>query len=213
MKIYSVYDPEFKSYGQVMEGYDTSALVQTLKEKTPLPAGVEYVPEQPDLQALPITQEISDRLFGGMPIEMGYCNGHNTKLNCLEYHRDSEINMGTGAFILLVAKRGQIGEDGLLDTAEVKAFRAPAGVLVEVYAETLHYAPCSPKNGEGFQVLIVLPKGTNTEKPSFTPGNREDTLLTARNKWLLAHPDSDEAKGGAVIGLKGVNLDIAGDIG
>ena len=169
MKIYSVYDPEFKNYGQVMEGYDTSSLVRTLKEKTPLPAGVEYVPEQPDLQALPITGEISDRLFGGMPIEMGYCNGHNTKLNCLEYHRDSEINMGTGEFILLVAKRSQIGEDGLLDTAEVKAFRAPAGVLVEVYAETLHYAPCSPKVGEGFQVLIVLHKGTNTEKQSFTP--------------------------------------------
>lgn len=213
MKIYSVYDPEFKNYGQVMEGYDTSSLVRTLKEKTPLPAGVEYVPEQPDLQALPITGEISDRLFGGMPIQMGYCNGHNTKLNCLEYHRDSEINMGTGEFILLVAKRSQIGEDGLLDTAEVKAFRAPAGVLVEVYAETLHYAPCSPKVGEGFQVLIVLPKGTNTEKPSFAPKNREDTLLTARNKWLLAHPDSDEAKGGAAVGLKGVNLDIAGDIG
>ena len=71
----------------------------------------------------------------------------------------------------------------------------------------------SPKVGEGFQVLIVLPKGTNTEKPSFTPKNREDTLLTARNKWLLAHPDSDEAKGGADVGLKGVNLDIAGDIG
>ena len=68
MKIYSVYDPEFKNYGQVMEGYDTSSLVRTLKEKTPLPAGVEYVPEQPDLQALPITGEISDRLFGGMPI-------------------------------------------------------------------------------------------------------------------------------------------------
>ncbi len=213
MKIYSVYDPEFKNYGQVMEGYDTSSLVRTLKEKTPLPAGVEYVPEQPDLQALPITGEISDRLFGGMPIEMGYCNGHNTKLNCLEYHRDREINMGTGEFILLVAKRSQIGEDGLLDTAEVKAFRAPAGVLVEVYAETLHYAPCSPKTGEGFPVLIVLPKGTKTAKPSFAPKNREDTLLTARNKWLLAHPDSDEAKGGAAVGLKGVNLDIAGDIG
>lgn len=212
MKIYSVYDPEFQNYGQVVEGYDTASLVRTLQDKTPLPAGVEYVPEQPDLQALPIAKEISDRLFGGMPIEMGYCNGHNTKLNCLEYHRDSEVNLGTGEFILLVAKRGEIGADGLLDTALVKAFRAPAGVLVEVFAETLHYAPCSPKAGEGFRVLVVLPKGTNTDKPSFTPRNREDSLLTARNKWLLAHPESDEAKGGAVIGLKGVNLDIRDDI-
>lgn len=58
-------------------------------------------------------------------------------------------------------------------------------------------------------MLIVLPRGTNTEKPSFLPGNREDTLLTARNKWLLAHPESDEAKSGAVIGLKGENIDIS----
>ena len=36
--------------------------------------------------------------------------------------------------------------------------------------------------------------------------------MTARNKWLLAHPESDEAKGGAHIGLKGENIDIAGDL-
>ncbi len=212
MKIHSVYDPGFQSYGQVVEGYDTATLVQTLQEQTPLPEGVEYVPELAALQELPVAKELSARLYGGMPVELGYCNGHNTKLNCLEYHRDSEVNMGTGEFILLVAKRSQIGADGLLDTAGVKAFRAPAGVLVEIFADTLHYAPCSPKKGEGFKVLIVLPRGTNTAKPAFVPRNWEDTLLTARNKWLLAHPESDEAKGGAVVGLKGVNLDIADDI-
>lgn len=212
MKIYSVFDPEFKNYGQVVEGYDTTDLVKTLLDKTPLPDGVEYVPEQADLQALPVTGEIRDRLYGGMPVQMGYCNGHNTRLNCLEYHRDSEINMGTGEFILLVAKRGEIDDDGLLDTAKVRAFRAPAGVLVEVFAETLHYAPCSSRKADGFRVLIVLPMGTNTDKPSFTPKNREDTLMTARNKWLLAHPDSDEARNGAVVGLKGLNPDITDDI-
>ena len=34
------------------------------------------------------------------------------------------------------------------------------------------------------------------------------TTLTARNKWLLAHPDSSEAKTGAHIGLTGKNIDI-----
>jgi hypothetical protein len=57
-------------------------------------------------------------------------------------------------------------------------------------------------------VLVALPYGTNTAKPVFAPACREDSLLTARNKWLLAHPDSDEAKNGAVIGLKGKNIDI-----
>ena len=36
--------------------------------------------------------------------------------------------------------------------------------------------------------------------------------MTARNKWLLAHPDSAEARGGARIGLSGENIDIRKDI-
>jgi hypothetical protein len=94
----------------------------------------------------------------------------------------------------------------------VQAFRVPAGVLVEVFATTLHYAPCHTDPEKGFQVMVALPYGTNREKPDITPITREDTLLTARNKWLLAHPDSDEAKNGAVIGLKGANIDIADQI-
>jgi hypothetical protein len=33
--------------------------------------------------------------------------------------------------------------------------------------------------------------------------------MTARNKWLLAHPDSPEAQSGAVVGLAGPNIDLA----
>ena len=75
------------------------------------------------------------------------------------------------------------------------------------------YAPCHVDEAEGFRVAVVLPRGTNTAVPGAKPMNEEDSWLTARNKWLLAHPDSDEAKNGAHIGLKGVNIDIAGDIG
>ena len=212
MKIYSVNDPEFKEYGQIVTGIDVAPILKALEEHTPLPEGVEYVPEKAEIQSLDVTKVIADHVYGGMPIQMGYCNGHNTKLNCLEYHRDSEINLGTEDFILLLGKQGQIEDDGLFDTANTKAFLCPKGVMVEVFATSLHYAPCSAKNGQGFKVLIVLPSGTNTDKPDFTPVNHEDTLLTARNKWLLAHPESSEAAGGAVIGLKGVNIDIAADI-
>lgn len=213
MKIQSVFDPEFREYGQIITGYDVTGLLNTLEEATPLPEGTAYVPEQPELQALPVTALLRDHQYGGMPIQMGWCNGHNTRLNCLEYHRDSEVNLGTQDFILLLGKQGQIGADGLFDTALTKAFLVPAGVMVEVFATTLHYAPCSAKQGQGFKVLVALPQGTNTEKPAFVPMNREDTLLTARNKWLLAHAESSEAREqGAVIGLKGVNIDIAADI-
>lgn len=132
-------------------------------------------------------------------------------MNCLEYHRDSELNCDTSDFILLVAKEDEV-DGGQLDTACVKAFRAPAGVMVEVYATTLHYAPCSARAGAGFKVLIVLPRGTNGPKPELSPLNDEDRTLWACNKWLLAHADSSEAAQGACVGLRGVNIDIACEI-
>ena len=156
---------------------------------TPVPEGTEYVPEQPELMALPVCGELSDRAYGGMPIQIGWCNGHNTKLNCLEYHRDSELNVGVQDFILLLAKREEMA-DGRLDTGKVEAFLCPAG--------------------EGFQVAIVLPKGTNLDKPAILAGNQEDQCLWARNKWLLAHKDSSEAAQGAPVRLDGENIDIAG---
>lgn len=207
MKIYSVYDPEFKAYGQVQQGFPTEELLAALA-RTPVPDGVEYVACEPALQELPVRQLVSDHLYGGMPVQLGWCNGHNTKLNCLEYHRDSEFNLGTEDYILLLAKQDEI-VDGVLDTARVKAFRAPAGVLVEVYATTLHYAPCHCDPEKGFRVMVALPLHTNTCKPELTPATREDKLLWARNKWLLAHPASSEAAQGAYVGLTGENIDIA----
>ena len=209
MKIYSVNDPEFKRYGKVLTGYNTDALLKALDEKTPLPEGVEYVMSEAALEYTDIFGALQNNAYGGMPIQIGYCNGHNTKLNCLEYHRDSEINIGSTDFILLLAKADDI-VDGKLDTSKVMAFLAKKGDVVEVYETTLHYAPCSAKKGDGFKVTIVLPKGTNGSVPALTPLNEEDKWMTACNKWLLAHAESAEAKDGAYVGLTGENTDIAG---
>ena len=209
MKIYSVYDPEFREYGQVVKGLD-EAVAEILEAlaKTPQPEGVGYVPTDPSLQELKATAQISDHCFGGMPVQLGWCNGHNTRLNCLEYHRDSEFNLGTEDFILLLGRQQEI-EDGIFDAAKVKAFRVPAGVLVEVYATTLHYAPCHCDAQKGFRVLVALPWLTNTDRPAISNLNAEDEIMTARNKWLLPHPDSSEAKSGVRVGLCGENIDIA----
>ncbi len=211
MKIYSVSDPEFKAYGKVLEGYDTQKLCAAMAAIEMPESGTAYRPGIASLEDCAVFEELRDRAYGGMPIQLGMCWGHNTKLNCLEYHRDSEVNIGWKDFILLLARQDEI-VDGVLDTAKVKAFRVPAGVPVEVYATTLHYAPCHTCPNCGFRVAVVLPKGTNTDKPAFTANCEEDTWMTARNKWLLAHPDSKEAKNGAHIGLAGVNIDIKEDL-
>ena len=213
MTIFPVTAPEFAPYGRVITGYETEceAVVAALSASTPLPEGTDYLAEDPALQNLPESAALGASLFGGMPFQMGWCNGHNTKLNCLEYHRDSEYNLGTEDFVLLLARREEI-ENGKLDTAKVRAFRVPAGTMVEVYATTLHYAPCHTDPAKGFRVLVALPAGTNTQKPDITPKADEDGWLWACNKWLLAHPDSAEAAQGAAAVLTGENIDIAADI-
>lgn len=211
MEIKSIFDAEFSPYGQVHKGYKLDGLLAAMKA-IPLPeSGTTYQPTIPELEALPIFELFGANAYGGMPVQLGMCWGRNTKLNCLEYHRDSEFNVGTHDFILLLAKQDEI-VDGMLDTAKVRAFRVPAGVLVEVYATTLHYAPCHTDEAEGFRVAVALPRGTNEAKPVIKAITEEDQLLWARNKWLLAHEDSAEAGQGAAVRLSGGNIDIANDI-
>ena len=146
-------------------------------------------------------------------MQVGYCNGHNSKLNALEYHRSSEINVAATDAILMLGCQQDVEEDFTYDTSKVEAFLVPAGTAVEVYATTLHYAPCGV-DGKGFQVAIVLPRGTNYPltcghaKVTEGAADQEDCLITATNKWLIGHPQGglDE---GCFLGLKGKNLDIS----
>lgn len=211
MKILSVMDAAFQKYGKVVTNVDFSALVEELK-KTPVPEGVVYEPSVAALEALPVMQELSAVTYGEMPIQIGYCNGHNTKLNALEYHRDSEINVAATDAVLMLGLLTDVGEGYTYDTSRVEAFLVPAGTAVEVYATTLHYAPCGV-DGKGFQVAVVLPKGTNYPlkaahaRTAAASTDNEDCLITAVNKWLIGHAEGglDE---GSFLGLQGRNPDI-----
>lgn len=208
MTMLNVKDATFATYGRVVEGYDYSDLLEVLVETTEaLADSVTYVPSDAKLEATKAMNDLQMNAYGGMPIQIGYCNGTNSKLNCLEYHRDSEINVVADDVILLVATMSDI-KDGKIDASKVKAFYAEKGTAVELYATTLHYAPCSSKKGAPFRVAIVLPKGTNLEKPEITVKNDEDNRLFAANKWLIAHPDTQEAANGAYVGIMGANIEL-----
>ncbi|MDE6419275.1 MAG: DUF4867 family protein, partial [Lachnospiraceae bacterium] len=157
------------------------------------------------LEALDAAAQISAKLYGELPIEIGYCNGNNAMLNALEYHRSSEINVAATDAILMVGAQQDITDDFTYDTSLIEAFLVPAGTAVEIYATTLHYAPCN-QNGKGFKVGIVLPKGTNYPLEKKHEG-WEDSLITATNKWLIGHAEGGLPEG-AHIGLIGKNLNI-----
>ena len=217
MKILNVTDTEFKTYGKVLEGYDTAELLKAM-EHAPLPLDeVIYEPSIEELEVLKIADELKNRAYGGLPIEIGYCNGNNKKLNAVEYHRSSEIDIAVDDLILLLGKQQDITEDYTYDTAKIEAFYVPAGTAVELYATTLHYAPCSAAE-TGFRCVIVLPKDTNyelseeqkktVEEAAKAEGQTtEDRLLTAKNKWLIAHEEA--AIEGAFNGLRGMNVTLS----
>lgn len=204
MKIQKVTDPAFRKYGQVLEGYDFAGLIKEMKH-TPVPEDVIYVPSVEELEALDVMKDLQNKGYGGLPVQIGYCNGHNKKLNAVEYHRNSEINVAVTDLVLLIGHQQDIEPDHTYDTSKIEAFLVPAGTGIEVYATTLHYAPCHVNEG-GFQCVVVLPKGTNTDLTFQTEKTGEDSLMTAKNKWLIAHEDAKIA--GAFNGLKGENITI-----
>lgn len=211
MEIKKVTDAAFKKYGRVISHVDVAELVATLKE-TPIPADVVYEPSVDSLEKLPVKEELSSVIYGEMPIQIGYCNGHNKKLNALEYHRDSEINIAAEDAVLMLGSLQDVDADFTYDTSKVEAFLVPAGTAVEIYATTLHYAPCHVEDG-GFQVAVVLPKGTNYDlktahaKVEKGKAPNEDALLAAVNKWLIGHAEGGLPEG-SFLGLKGENLSL-----
>lgn len=204
MKIQNVTDASFGKYGKVLEGYDCTRLIKEM-EHTPLPSDVIYVPSVEELEALDVAKDFQNSMYGGLPIQIGYCNGNNKTLNALEYHRSSEVNVAVTDIILLIGCQQDIKADYTYDTSLVEAFLVPAGTAIEVYATTLHYAPCTVNEG-GFRCVVILPKDTNTEINFELKAEGEDILMTAKNKWLIAHEDAKIE--GAFNGLRGENITL-----
>ena len=111
MKIESVFDASFRQYGKVVEGLHLDELLTALSKTEKPTNGVIYVPGDDSLENTPAKKELEDNVYGGMPIQIGFCNGTNTKLNCVEYHRDSEINIPCEDMILLLGKQTDITPD------------------------------------------------------------------------------------------------------
>ena len=206
MKIIDVFDPSFKAYGKVIDNVDFSSYIEKLGEVAIPEDGVAYEPSVASLEAAECYEAVKTVFGGELKLEFGYCAGHNTKLNAVEYHRSSEINVCATDAILMLGLQKDIEDGFKYDTSKIVAFKVPKGTAVEVYATTLHYAPCGV-DGNGFMVGIVLPYGTNFPLEKEHKAGGEDQLITAQNKWLIAHPDA-AGEAGHFMGLYGVNCDI-----
>lgn len=96
-----------------------------------------------------------------------------------------------------------------LDMSLVRAFLVPAGTLIEVYADTLHYTPCHAHADLGFRMLVALPAGTNGLLPAGVPRCGDGAILWGANKWVITHESTAKAQQGAHVGLIGENIDVS----
>ena len=209
VKVYSVKDAEFESYGRIVTGYDLSPLTEYMENNTPVPEnGNIYIASVPEMEAYPVARQLRNSVYGEMEIQIGYCNGRNTTFNGFEYHKGSEINVAVTDFCLVLGHTWQI-KDNTYRVEDAKIFFVEKGTVIEMYQTTLHLSPCRVVD-EGFKDIVILPKGTNTplEEKGEAP-EAEAQLLLQKNKWVIAHPDREPLiRQGAHPGLLGENKEV-----
>lgn len=205
--VYSVFSPEFETYGNVLDGYDFSALIDYMQTKTQIPNGEGnvYYPSISEMEDLEIADIVKTNIYGNMPIQIGYCNGRNTTYNGFEYHKGSEINIAVTDFMLVLGHTWQI-EDNKFYVGDEKVFFVPKGTAIEMFQTTLHLSPCRTDD-IGFKDIVILPRGTNTPLENLPKDKSgENALLLQKNKWVIAHKDREPlVKQGAYVGLIGEN--------
>ena len=218
VRVNSVRSEAFRSYGRVIEGYDVSALVRFMEDKTSVPEqGNVYVASIPEMEAIMTADGKMAALTGGMPFQAGYCNGRNSTFNGFEYHKASEINIAVTDFMLALGHCWDISGDLTYSVDQAEVFFVEKGTVIEMFGTTLHLSPLRTQES-GFKNVVLLPKGVNTpltdeEKAArdkaFADGDREARLLLQRGKWVISHPDREPLiKQGAHPGVLGENREL-----
>ncbi|QTL99762.1 DUF4867 family protein [Iocasia frigidifontis] len=206
--IKNIEDDSFKKYGKIIKNYDFKNIIDYVEKKTEIPRqGNKYEAKILELDKLAIKKRIEEDFYGEMLIEIGYCNGKNSSLNGLEYHKGAEINIAITNLILLLGQVQDI-QEGTYDAKQVEAFYLPKGTAIEIYSTTLHYAPCKVEK-RGFKSVVILPAGTNLPLNKQDKKKDNQDLLFAKNKWLLVHPSRNNlVEQGAKAGILGENIRI-----
>lgn len=189
----------FAKYGRILDPKPFAPIIDALQNVIP---GTDepcvYTADEPKLHFPESDDYLQNVCFGGMDFQIGYCCGHNNALNGWEYHQGNEVNIAATDCIVILSTLFEI-KDGVIDSSSSDLFYVKAGTVLDLYATTLHYAPC--KVGKDcFRWGVGLLKGTNG------PFDRCEGMIAAKNKWLLVCPGTGDAEAGAYVGITGGNI-------
>jgi len=207
----NIFDEEFRKYGRIIDiplGDLREAALQI-----PMPENKEclYSASVPSIEDTDGFREYCRKYAGGQRLQGGICWGYNTKMNGVEYHRSSEVNIAIDDVVMMLGSRGDIDDNNYFDSSKMEFFFVPAGTSVELFATTLHLAPCQTSE-EGFRVLVFLPHGTNAplspkQMEEIVNSTGEYRLLFAVDKWAIVYPDDKDVAKGAFPGVTGEVLE------
>ena len=207
LKISDILSSGFEKYGRVLSAAPFEELSLKMNS-TPVPEeGNVYVASDAELENTAVFKELEHNFYGEMPVQIGYCNGQNTKINALEYHRGEEINVAVTDLALFLGQVQNLRED-TISTDELECFFVPKGTVYTMYQTTLHFSPCKVHKS-GFRCAVILPRGTNMPLPeNRTQIFETDRTLWMTNKWLVGHAESRPVSNGAFCGLTGENYEL-----
>jgi hypothetical protein len=191
LNLMTVADAAFARYGRLLSAWDPQEMLRRAKAILPASNKVVYAPSVAELEVpCALNTAIQQAVYGGMPVQVGWCFGVNSRMGALEYHKGVEVNVCLTDVVLLMGDARDIsfGDEIRYDTRNVAAFYAPEGAVIECHAWNLHFAPMHTLAGGSFATLVYLPKGTNERLPFAVPKTGEGRLLFGVNKWLIAHP-------------------------
>lgn len=209
IEVFSIFDKDrFKTYGRIADGFKSDRFIDYMVKHTDIPTvGNIYVASVEDMEKIQEAEVVQNLFYGGMDIEIGYCNGKNSTCNGFEYHKGSEIDIAVTDFMIFLGHVWDI-KDNIYSVSQAEVFFVPKGTAFEMYGTTLHLSPCKTSD-DGFKAVVILPKGTNTTFEKMAAVDDESKLLFKKNKWLIAHPDREPLiKQGAFVGVLGENVEL-----
>lgn len=207
MNLYSVNDAQFRKYGRVLD-FDATDIIEKCIKEVELPkTGSLYVPHNDKIYTDDAMKIFQNEYFGGLDIQIGHCCGFNKRLNALEWHKSSEINVAVTDFVLMLGNIWDLDDDCRYDSKNVEMFKVKKGQVIEIYSTTLHFCPVNTEN-DGFISVVVLPKKTNTD----IDFSYNDKLLFRKNKWIISHIENNELLSKNVFpGIYGENIEFDGE--
>jgi hypothetical protein len=199
--ISAIHDAGFRSYGRLLPGFPSAALLAYIASAAPVAEAVVFEPDAIGMDRFPVESGALQRqVFAGTAdLQLGWVHGRNARLAALEYHKCAQVVIAATDMVVFMGHVQDIGwPDGTYDISRVQAFLAPRGTVYEISPCSLHSTPLHARQADGFACAVMSPRGTS-DPIDFVPGDGgvdprsmsgEARLMHLRGTWLLAHPDS-----------------------